>query len=368
MAIPLSSHAREPDQVKICRAFKPAIALFVLALAALVANPASSAALPLRIICSTDNPADSPHVFALQTFAQLLERYSEGQLQAVVHYRGNPHLPAIRGEEINVNMLVSGRENADEPLHISVVAAGNAAQKIEPLGFLMLPYLFKDIDSAKRLFSSPLMRHELNQQIAKTYHARALGWLIGGFRHMTNGQRPVRRLADLSGLRMRLPASRIMVLTYENLGATVIPMNWADVPAALKNQTIDGQENPYSVIAYSRFWDAGQKYLSENGPFLWTGPLLISEPFFQSLSAQQQAIVQRAGQEAVAAQWQWTEEQTEQLKQQLLSHGMQINQLQDKPEWVRRSMALWPQQYELIGAGSAERGQALVEQVLKQME
>ena len=85
MAIPLSSHAREPDQVKICRAFKPAMALFVLALSALVANPASSAALPLRIICSTDNPADSPHVFALQTFAQI--GHAKHRQLLVIHQR-----------------------------------------------------------------------------------------------------------------------------------------------------------------------------------------------------------------------------------------------------------------------------------------
>jgi TRAP-type transport system periplasmic protein len=347
---------------------KCALLFLVLATHIPQAKAADAETHPLTIICSTDNPAGSPHVVVLQKFAQLVEQYSGGQLKAAVHYRDNPQRPAIRGEEVNVNMLVSGRENADTPLHITVVAAGNAAQKIEPLGFLMLPYLFKDTESAKKLFTSHFMTHELNTQIANTYHARSLGWLIDGFRHMTNARRPVRRLADLSGLRIRLPANRIMVLTYENLGATAIPMNWADVPAALNDSVIDGQENPYNVIAYSRFWEAGQKYLTENGPFLWTGPLLISEPFFERLSPQQQAIVQRAGQEAVMAQWQWTEQQTEQLKQQLISNGMQINELEDKPEWVRRSLELWPQQYELIGAGSAERGRALVDQALKQME
>lgn len=347
---------------------KKAIICLLLAVQAPFLSAANAEAQPLTIICSTDNPAGSPHVFALQKFAQLVDLYSNSELKAVVHYRDNPDRPAIRGEEVNVNMLVSGRGDTGDNLHITVVAAGNAAQKIEPLGFLMLPYLFKDSESAKRLFTGQLMTRELNEQMARTYNVRALGWLIGGFRHMSNSQRPVTRLDDWVGLRIRLPTNRIMVLTYENLGATVLPMNWADVPAALTNNVIDGQENPYSVIAYSRFWETGQKYLTENGPFLWTGPLLISEPFFQSLSAQQQSIVQRAGQEAVAAQWAWTEAQTEQLKQQLISNGMQINELEDKPKWVQRSMDLWSQQFALIGSGNAEQGKALVDQALEQME
>lgn len=324
----------------------------------------SAQAAPVTLICSTDNPADSPHVFALQRFAELLQRYSAGQLQAQVHYRDSAEFPAIRGEEVNVNMLLEG----DESLHVTVVAAGNAAQKIEPLGFLMLPYLFADSAAAEKLFASDFMTQQLNQQIIDKYGVRSLGWLIGGLRHMTNSVRPVTQLKDLAGLRIRLPASRIMVSTYESLGAEVVPMNWADVPAALQSGAIDGQENPYSVIAYSRFWDYQQKYLTENGPFLWSGAFLINEKIFQRLTAEQQAQVSRAASEAVQAQWQANYAQTTALKQQLLSHGMRIDALQDHAEWVKRSLPLWPAQYALIGGGDAAQGQALVAQAQREMQ
>ncbi len=320
-------------------------------------------AAPLTLICSTDNPADSPHVLVLQRFAELLQDYSAGQLRAQVHYRDSLEFPAIRGEEVNVNMLLEG----DESLQVTVVAAGNAAQKIEPLGFLLLPYLFADSAAAEKLFASDFMTRQLNQQIIDRYGVRSLGWLIGGFRHMTNGVRPVTQLKELAGLRIRLPTSRIMVSTYEALGAEVVPMNWADVPGALQSGAIDGQENPYSVIAYSRFWDYKQKYLTENGPFLWSGPLLINERFYQRLTPAQQAQVSRAATEAVQAQWQANAAQIPALKQQLLSHGMRIDVLQDHAEWVKRSVPLWPLQYALIGGGDAAQGQALVEQAQREM-
>jgi TRAP-type transport system periplasmic protein len=321
-------------------------------------------AAPITLVCSTDNPLDSPHVLVLQTFARLLQEYSAGQLRAEVHYRDSAEFPAMRSEEVNVNMLLED----DQALQVTVVAAGNAAQKIEPLDFLMLPYLFNDSEQAQRLFSSNFMRQQLNQQIAEQYGVRSLGWLIGGFRHMTNGVRPVTQLKDLAGLRIRLPANRLMVETYSNLGAEAVPMNWADVPAALQSGAIDGQENPYSVITYSRFWDYQQKFITENGPFLWSGPLLINEKFFQRLSAEQQAQVSRAATEAVQAQWQNNQAQTAVLKQQLMSHGMRIDVLQDKPEWIKRSLPLWQEQYSLIGGGDMARGKALVEQAIREMQ
>ncbi|MBW9270704.1 MAG: TRAP transporter substrate-binding protein [Candidatus Thiodiazotropha sp. (ex. Lucinisca nassula)] len=322
---------------------------------------------PIKVICSTDNPQNSLHVFALNKFAELLDDYSSGELQAVVHYRGNPQYPAIRGEEVNVNMLMSTSTRALNELHVSVMAVGNAAQKVETLGFLMLPYLFNDMESAKRLFGSDFMMQTLNEKIATRYRVRALGWLMGGFRHMTNSVRPVTKLDDLEGLKIRLPASRIMVSTYKALGADVRPISWSQVPDALKRGDIDGQENPYNVIVYSKFWEANQKYVTNNGPFLWTGPILVSETFFLSLSDTQQAAMMRAGSEAASLEWQWIASQNQKMLQSLIDHGMQVNELEDKADWVSRTRPVWEQQYELIGGGDPADGKELVDRVLKQI-
>jgi TRAP-type C4-dicarboxylate transport system substrate-binding protein len=328
---------------------------------------ASVKAEPIKVICSTDNPENSLHVFALKKFAELLHDYSGGELQAEVHYRGNKQYPALRGEEVNVNMLMSTSSRARKELHVSVMAVGNAAQKVEPLGFLMLPYLFNEMESAKQLFESDFMMRELNDKIASRYHVRALGWLIGGFRHMTNSVRPVTTLADIEGLKIRLPTSRIMVSTYKALGADVKPISWSQVPDALKGGVIDGQENPYNVIVYSRFWELGQKYVTNNGPFLWTGPILVSDAFYTSLTESQQSAMMKAGADAARLEWDWIAQQNQDLQQKLLDHGVQIDNLEDKPDWVSRTRPVWEQQYELIGAGDAADGKELVDMALEQM-
>ncbi|MCG7911068.1 MAG: TRAP transporter substrate-binding protein [Candidatus Thiodiazotropha taylori] len=341
--------------------------VFIVVVAAVLFNGDLKAD-PIKVICSTDNPENSLHVFALKKFAELLDDYSGGELQAVVHHRGNPRHPAIRGEEVNVNMLMSTSTRALKELHVSVMAVGNAAQKVETLGFLMLPYLFNDMESAQRLLGSDFMMQTLNEKIATRYRVRVLGWLIGGFRHMTNSVRPVTKLDDLEGLKIRLPASRIMVSTYKALGADVRPISWSQVPDALKRGDIDGQENPYNVIVYSKFWEANQKYVTNNGPFLWTGPILVSETFFRSLSDAHQSAMMRAGSEAASLEWQWIASQNQQLQQTLIDYGMQVDELEDKADWVSRTRPVWEQQYELIGGGDPINGKDLVEMALKQMQ
>ncbi len=317
-------------------------------------------AAPITIICSTDNPEDSLHVVALQKFDELVRQYSEGQILAVIHYRGNEEYPAIRGEEVNANMVKYGKGGVDA----TVIATGNISQTAQILNFLMLPYIFPDIDAAQRLLQSDYVLNDVNEIIAEKHGVRVLGWLIGGFRHMTNSKRPVTRLEDMHGLTIRTPRNRLMRDTYLAFGAQVDPINWEDTFSALKEGTVDGQENPYSVILYSEFWKANQRYVTNNGPFLWTGPILINEAFYQKLSPALRRAVSRAGLEASMYQWAWIEQKNEEHKKALIEKGMQILDLVDQQKWIDVARPLWDAYLRNIGYGDEAQGKAVIERIL----
>ena len=253
---------------------------------------------PLKLISSTDNPEKSFHVLTLQKFDELLKKYSAGKLVTEIYYRGSKEFPAIISEEGSVNMMVTGRSGVHQTINVTVVAVGNIALRVPILNFLTLPYLFPDFQSAKKLFQSDYMLTDINKIIAEKHNVRVLGWLIGGFRHMTNSKRPVKRVEDMEGLVIRTPRNRLMRDTYLALGATVTPLNWGDTFNAMKEGKVDGQENPYNVIFYSKFWNAKQKYVTNNGPFLWVGAILMNEGFYQNLSPELQDAVKKAGLEA----------------------------------------------------------------------
>ncbi|MBF0235442.1 MAG: TRAP transporter substrate-binding protein [Desulfamplus sp.] len=315
---------------------------------------------PVAIVCSTDNPEGSLHVVALQKFDELVQKYSKGELKALIHYRGNEEYPAIRGEEVNVNMVMSGAGG----INVTVVAVGNVSQRAPILNFMTLPYMFPDMESAKRLLQSDYMLKEINGVIAEKEKIRALGWLIGGFRHMTNSKKPVTKIEDIKGLNIRTPKNRLMRDTYKAFGAETDPISWGETFDALKEGRVDGQENPYNVILYSEFWKAGQKYITNNGPFLWAGPILMNEDFYQKLTPEQQDAVNRAALEASMYQWDWIAKKDEGYKQALLDNGMEILDLEDKPKWINATRNLWEGYYSNIGYGDEARGKEVVEKAL----
>lgn len=314
---------------------------------------------PFKVIFSTPNALNSQHVFCAIQFKALAEKYSNGRLEIELHFMGGPK-PNIGSDEDNARAISQGTGLP----HVAILAVNNATVYAPILGFMTLPYIFPEPEDAIRLFQSNFMKHDVQQSMIESGNFRALGWLVGGYRHLTNSKKEVFKLSDLSGLKIRTPQNPIMLATYHAFGAEVMPIKWTDLFDAMKNGTVDGQENPYTLIADQKFWKANQKYATENGPILWIGPLLISERFYQSLPPDLQLILDKAGAEAASLEWQWVVQKNLEAKKVMLANGMKIVQPTDKEEWMKAAKKVWPRFYELVGNGNAKRGQGVIDKAL----
>src|SRR3546814_9525815 len=81
---------------------------------------------------------------------------------------------------------------------------------------------------------------------------KALAWAENGFRHMTNNKHPIKVPADMQGLKMRTVENPVHIQAYKAFGINPTPMAFSEVFTALQQGTVDGQENPLSVITASR--------------------------------------------------------------------------------------------------------------------
>lgn len=321
--------------------------------------------LPLQarvLVASVEAPRDSFHGTALEVMNQRLETVTQGALQIRGHYLEDPRFPAIRGEEDNVNMVMSGLPVADSgfPVDITIVAVGNAAAKIEVLDILQLPYLFDDRREAETLLAAPLMTRQVVEQVAREHKVRILGWLIGGFRHLTNRVRPVEQLADLQGLRIRVPLNRIMHDTYAALGATVVPVPWGETFAELQEGRVDGQENPTAAIIEARFWEAGQRYLTNTDPFLYLAPILMNETRYQSMPEDLRVSLALAATEGAAAANRWAVTREQAFVEELQARGVEFSRIRDRELWWKATAGI-RRQY----AGRSDERRRLLEQVLE---
>ena len=125
-----------------------------------------------------------------------------------------------------------------------------------------MPFLFRDKAHARAVLDGPIGQEMLTKFDAKGF--KALAWGENGFRHMTNSKRDVKVPEDLKGLKMRTMENPVHIAAYKGFGIITTPMAFPEVFTALQQGTVDGQENPLSVIISAKF-DQVQKHLSLTG-------------------------------------------------------------------------------------------------------
>ena len=124
-----------------------------------------------------------------------------------------------------------------------------------------------------------------------------LGFFDLGFRNVTNSKRPITRAEDLEGLKLRVIPNPVFLETFKTFKANPIPMPFAELYGALESKAVDGQENPYSVILSSKFYEVN-KFVSGTNHVYATNPVQISKRFWDKLSPAEQKLLQDAAIEA----------------------------------------------------------------------
>jgi tripartite ATP-independent transporter DctP family solute receptor len=140
-----------------------------------------------------------------------------------------------------------------------------------------------------------------------------LGFMELGGRQVTNSKRPIRTLEDLKGLKIRMQPNETHLATFRALGANAVAMDIKELYSAMQQGVVDGQENPFSVISASRYFEV-QKYVSNTSHFFDFINVVANKKAYEALPPAQQKMLKDAMAKAVA--WQRaraTAEETESI-------------------------------------------------------
>lgn len=291
----------------------------------------------MTIRAATANPAGSLHTTAIDKFKEVLEKESNGAIKVQTFYGGS-----MGDEQSNVRQLRS------QEIQVAVLAVGNLTPFAPQANIFYLPYMFPQIDSAYKLLSDDAFTGKIADTVAKQSGTRPLSWLIGGYRHLTNAKKPIEKMGDLQGLKIRVPPVEVQLEAFKSWGLEPHPLAWSETFNALQQGVIDGQENPHTVNRDQKFWEV-QKYMTELHYMLWVGPMLVSEGWYAKLDADTKALVDKAAKEAAQTEWKWAAEQDEVAKQQCLDKGMILNVMTDEPVWQEKARTIWPMFYDKVG-------------------
>lgn len=192
------------------------------------------------------------------------------------------HFPssALGGERELIEGLQLGTVEA------AIVSTGALSNFVSDVGIVDIPFLFRDTQHARAVLDG-----KFGQDLLAKFQQRgliALAWGEQGFRHLTNNKVSVQNVADLKGLKIRVTENPVHITAFRTLGAAPTPMSWPEVISALQQGTIDGQENPISVLTSSKLWEV-QKHLTLTSHVYAPVVLVLSPSFWGSLTDAQKA-------------------------------------------------------------------------------
>jgi TRAP-type transport system periplasmic protein len=195
---------------------------------------------------------------------------------------------------------------------------------VKEFGMLDFPFLFANAKQADAMVDGPLGK-ALSAKLPEK-GVIVLGFFDLGFRNVTNSKRPITKGADLDGLKLRVIPNPVFLETFKTFNANPVPMAFAELYGALESKAVDGQENPFAVIASSKFYEV-QKYVSGTNHVYATNPIQISKRFWDRLSAAEQKILQDAAIEAQNWQRTVSREVSAKALSELTAKGMVYNEI-----------------------------------------
>lgn len=234
-------------------------------------------------------------------------------------------------------------------LDFSVLAVNNITPFSPTVGVLTLPYVIQSAEDARKLTTGPIGQ-ELADNTVRDAGIRIVGWAYSGFRVLTNSKRPVRTLADLQGLKIRVPKNEIMIASYQAWGINPTPMAWSETFTALQQRVVDGQDNPYMTVSAMKFNEV-QKYVTNIRYVFSLEPLVVSEAVFRKQPPEVQKAIVEAGAESTAHSYQYLLATEDRIRKELESKGMQIADPADgEKEFIAKATTVvWPKFHKSIG-------------------
>lgn len=176
---------------------------------------------------------------------------------------------------------------------MSIITGNNVSPHYPLWDAFVLPYIFYDQAHGYRVLDGEVGQ-EFRKNFEKKTNVYILAWGNIVYRDFYNTVRPINSMADMQGIKIRVPKNEVMLATFQEFGAAPIPLPWSETPPALQTGTVQGGDNGTTFIKTLKFYDIASN-LAILEHFAAFAPLFASDRLMNKLSAEQRAGLFRAG-------------------------------------------------------------------------
>ncbi len=282
-----------------------------LTMVAAVGGAAPAWSQEIKAKLGTSLPDSHPQTMGARKFAELVEQKSDGRIKVAVFSNGQ------LGSDQQMQAALRGGTQ-----EFTVPSTATLANLDKSFGIIGMPFSFASEAQADAVLDGPFGQSLLDRLPA--VGMVGLAFWENGFRNLTNSRRPVERVEDIRGLKVRTMQNTLYIDMFNGLGANAVPLAVTELFTALETRAVDGQENPYTVVHAQKFYDV-QKYLSTTGHAYDALVLVASGKFWDRLSESDRQLLREVAREATLYQRQTSRELNAKLREELVGLGMQIN-------------------------------------------
>lgn len=251
---------------------------------------------------------------------QVLDRVLKERLGEAIDFRFTSDIASLGAKANDLLKMVETGE-LDGCYFYSSYLAG----RVPELGLFELPFQIADRARAYALLDGAVGKR-IAQSVADKTGYRLLAFWDNGIRHISNRVRPIRRPEDCKGLRIRTAFNEQHKAVFGALGFEPVAIDVKDLPAAVKDGTVDAQENPltnvmnYQVQAY-------HPYITLTGHLFGVSAVLVNAKAYVAWPEPVRDALAAGLVDATAAQRAYAAQEDLDCMARLTAEGTQIAEL-----------------------------------------
>jgi tripartite ATP-independent transporter DctP family solute receptor len=261
-------------------------AVAMLAFAAALFCAPASAQQKLVLKASDVHPLGYPTVAAVQAMGKKLSEATKGRLSIAMY-------PA---------MQLGGEKEAIEQAQVGAIAfarvsVGALGPVVDDLNVFNLPYVFRNTADMEKVIDGAIGAELLKKIDDSGQGLIGLCWMDAGARNFYDTKKPIKDLADLKGLKIRVMGNPMFVAMANAMGANGVPLGYDQVFSALQTHVVDGAENNPPSFVFDNHYQVA-KYYTIDEHLIVPEVLVMSKKIWDGLSKDDQALIRKYAREA----------------------------------------------------------------------
>jgi len=275
-------------------------------------------------------PVGYPTVAAVESMGKKLAEATQGRLSIQTYPSAQ-----LGAEKETIEQTQIGA------IQMLRVSAGAVGPIVDDINVVNMPFLFKNVAQSWKMMDGEIGQ-ELLDKITASPNANLVGlcWMDSGARSFYNTKHPIKTIADVHGLKLRVIGNPIFIDMVNALGGNGIAMGYDQVFSSLQTGVIDGAENNPPSYVFSNHYTAA-KYYSLTEHLIIPEILCFSKRSWTALSADDQALIKKFAREAQLEERElWKKYETTAMEKAKAA-GCEIVEIADKKSFQDAVKPVW---------------------------